>query len=224
MIDFHIHSYFSDGDQTIKDIVSTAVRRKLSAVAITDHCDTKGNFMYIRDTKPPRPLKEYISEIRNIKKKSSIKIYLGLEISGSSNNKKFTYPKEFEMMDFILVETFFPQNPYSTKFDPLKYAIQLKNKIKIPVGLAHPTITHIENNLELIEENDLFIELNSDKLISKPTEKEEIFRRLLNFLKRNKAKISIGSDAHIIFLIGAVHEIWNFVVKNNLENRLILSP
>ncbi|MHA1377543.1 MAG: PHP domain-containing protein [Candidatus Helarchaeota archaeon] len=224
MIDYHIHSIFSDGDQTIEEIIKTAIRRKLSAVAITDHCDTNGKFMYLRDTKPPRPLSEYINKIKEISKHSTIKLYLGVEISGSSNNKEFSYPKEFNMMDFILVETFFPQNPYSTKFDPLKYAIQLKKNLDIPVGLAHPTITHIENYFEIIKKNDIFIELNSDKLLSNPSEKKHIFNRLKKLLSCCKVKISVGSDAHIIFLIGGVQEIWDFVIENDFYDRLILKP
>ena len=224
MIDYHIHSYFSDGDQTVEEIISTAMRRKLTAIAITDHCDSNGKFMYIRDTKPPRPLKEYVSEIRAISKNSPLKLYLGIEISNFTNSENVNLPPEFNLMDFILVETFFPQKPNSTKFDPVKYAIQLKDRVDIPVGLAHPTITHIEQNFKLIEEHDIFIELNSDKLISRPSEKENIFNRLLKLLNPSKVKISVGSDAHIIFLIGAVQEIWNFIIKNDLKERLILSP
>ena len=224
MIDYHIHSYFSDGDQTIEEIISTAERRKLTAIAITDHCDANGKFMYIRDTKPPRPLKDYISEFRSASKTAPLKVYLGLEVTSFENNEDILIPTEFNSLDFILVETFFPQKSYITEFNPIKYAIQLKSKVKIPVGLAHPTITHIENNFDLIEKNDIFIELNSDKLISKPYEKVDIFKRLKKLLNSSNVKISVGSDAHIIFLIGGVKEIWDFIIMNNFKNRLILSP
>ncbi len=224
MIDYHIHSYFSDGDQTIEEIISTAERRKLTAIAITDHSDADGKFMYIRDTNPPRPLKEYISEVRSASKTTSLKIYLGLEITSFENNDEIFIPIEFNSLDFILVETFFPQKSYFTEFDPIKYAIQLKNKVKIPIGLAHPTITHIENNFDMIEKHDIFIELNSDKLISKPNEKQNTFNRLKDLLDSSNVRISIGSDAHIIFLIGGVREIWDFIITNNFKNRLILPP
>ncbi|MFX1450166.1 MAG: PHP domain-containing protein [Promethearchaeota archaeon] len=224
MIDYHIHSYFSDGDQTIKEILTTAIRRKLTAIAITDHCDANGKFMYIRDTKPPRPLIEYISEVRTISENSPLKVYLGLEITAFQNDETIIFPAEFNSLDFILIETFFPQKSYFTEFDPIKFAIHLKSRVKIPVGLAHPTISHIENNFDEIEKNDIFIELNSDKLISKPQEKEDIFNRLKKLLTDSKVKISVGSDAHIIFLIGSVKEIWNFIISNNFKNRLILPP
>ena len=224
MIDYHIHSYFSDGDQTIKEILATAIRRKLTAIAITDHCDAEGKFMYIRDTKPPRSLIEYISEVRAISENSPLKVYLGLEITAFQNNENMIFPTEFNSLDFILIETFFPQKSYFTEFDPVKFAIQLKSQLEIPVGLAHPTISHIENNFDKIEKNDIFIELNSDKLISKPQEKEDIFDRLKKLLSDSKVKISVGSDAHIIFLIGGVKEIWNFIIANNFKNRLILPP
>ncbi|MFX0134081.1 MAG: PHP domain-containing protein, partial [Candidatus Hodarchaeota archaeon] len=112
MIDYHIHSNFSDGDQTIKEIISTAVRRKLTAIAITDHCDADGKFMYIRDTKPPRPLKDYIYEFRSASKIAQLKVYLGLEVTAFENNEDILAPTEFNSLDFILVETFFPQKSY----------------------------------------------------------------------------------------------------------------
>lgn len=224
MIDYHIHSYFSDGDQTIEEIISTAVRRNLTAIAITDHCDINGKFIYLPSTSPPHPIKDYILEIRSASRNSILKIYLGIEISIFSSFENVKCPIEFNSMDFILIETFPARTPHIVKFDPLKYAIQLKENVQIPVGLAHPTLTYIENNFKTIEKNDIFIELNSDKLIPKPNEKEKIFNQLAKIIISSKIKISIGSDAHIIFSIGGVKDIWNFLMENEFQDRLILPP
>lgn len=103
MIDFHIHSYFSDGDQTPKEILEVALRRRLSAIAITDHCDISGRFMYLRDVSEPRPLHEYIDEIQGLLPNEFVQIFVGLEICNFS--KPTNYPPEFSKLDFLLVET-----------------------------------------------------------------------------------------------------------------------
>jgi len=220
MIDFHIHSYFSDGDQSPQEILDIAIRRKLSAIAITDHCDSLGQFMYLRNTSNPRLLREYIDEIRNLPIDKGIEVFIGLELCNFSDSLAF--PPEFSEMDFLLVETF-PIKPLKTPFNPIEKAQQLKEKYSFPIGLAHPNLQHIEQNIEQIDQYSLFIELNFDKLISHPQEKDRIFTRTAELLEStSKVQISIGSDAHIIFLIGAVKPIWEFVVKHDFLNRLIL--
>ncbi|TFG04539.1 MAG: PHP domain-containing protein [Promethearchaeota archaeon] len=221
MIDFHIHSSFSDGDQSPQKIMEVALRRKLSAIAITDHCDITGRFMYLRDVSKPRPLSEYIAEVRNLPPVDSLQVFLGIEISDFSANTP--PPRRFSELDFILVETFPAQTPMQPVYNPIEKAIQLKREMPIPVGLAHPTIQHIEQYIEEIEKNNLFIELNMDKLIANPREQQSILQKTAEILhSAPKVKLSIGSDAHIIFIIGAVKPLWDFIIRHEFLDRLIL--
>jgi histidinol phosphatase-like PHP family hydrolase len=221
MIDFHIHSYFSDGDQTPKEIQKVALRRQLSAIAITDHSNNAGRFMYLRDVSEPRPLREYIDEIHDIQTTESIKTYIGIELCEFLPNTDI--PQEFSEFDFILIETFPVQNPSKKAFDPFEEALKLKKQFACPIGLAHPTLHDIEQNIEKFDQYSLFIELNFDKLIDRPAEQERVFKRTAEILhSTSKVQLSIGSDAHIIFLIGAVKPIWDFLVQENFQNRLIL--
>ncbi|MFX1293885.1 MAG: PHP domain-containing protein [Promethearchaeota archaeon] len=220
MIDFHIHSYFSDGDQTPREILEVAKRRKLYAIAITDHCDTTGRFMYLRDVSKPRSLRDYITEIRSLPSTELIQIFLGLELCNFSTHTK--YPPNFSELDFLLIETFPAQNPTQKTFDPIEEAINLQKEFSLPIGLAHPTLQDIEQNIEQIEKYNLFVELNVEKLLI-PSKEQEILQILAKILhSTSKIKISIGSDAHLIFLIGAVKPIWDFIVNNDFLKRLIL--
>ena len=220
MIDFHIHSYFSDGDQSPQEILNIAARRKLSAVAITDHSDSAGQFMYLRDVSKPRPIREYIDEVRNLPPNKAIQVFLGLELCSFLNSDNF--PAEFSELDFLLIETY-PIKPLKNPFNPIEKAQQLKQLFSYPIGLAHPSLQDIERNIELIDQYGLFIELNFDKLISPPTDKDRIFKRVAELLNStSKVQISIGSDAHIIFIIGAVKPIWDFIIENDFYKRLIL--
>ena len=221
MIDFHIHSYFSDGDQTPQEILNVAKRRKLSAIAISDHCDISGRFMYLHSVVEPRPLREYIDEIRNLPPNEAVKVFLGLEICEFPPDTPF--PSEFSELDFLLIETFPAQAPHISRFDPIEKAIELKQKFSFPIGLAHPTLHDIEENIENLDQNDIFVELNGEKLFNPPKNQEKILRRIAELLhSTSKLRLSVGSDAHVIFLIGAVKPIWDFIVQHDFLDRIIL--
>jgi histidinol phosphatase-like PHP family hydrolase len=199
-----------------------AVRRKLSAIAITDHCDITGRFMYLRDVSEPRPMREYVDEVRGLEPPDFLEIFLGIEISNFSNDDP--PPPEFSELDFILVETMPAQTPNQQIFDPVEKAIQLKRLFpEKPVGLAHPTLKHIEESIDQIKEHDLFIELNVDKLIANPKDQEAVLQRTAEILQSApEVKLSVGSDAHIIFIIGAVKPLWEFIIQYEFLYRLIL--
>lgn len=42
MVDFHVHSYISDGSDSPKDIIKIAYDKKISAIALTDHDSIEG--------------------------------------------------------------------------------------------------------------------------------------------------------------------------------------
>ncbi|MHA1359589.1 MAG: PHP domain-containing protein [Candidatus Helarchaeota archaeon] len=221
MIDFHIHSYFSDGDQTPQEILEVAERRKLSAIAITDHCDISGHFMYLRNVANPRPLREYIDEFRSLPKEKGVNVFLGLELCDFSTMTNI--PPEFSELDFLLVETFPAQTPQYKIFDPLEEAIKLKRHFSFPIGLAHPTLSDIEKNLDQLDKNNIFIELNNEKLLNPPKDRAQILQRTAELLhSSSNIRLSLGSDAHQIFLIGAVKPLWLFLIEHNFEDRLIL--
>ncbi|MBD3227898.1 MAG: PHP domain-containing protein [Candidatus Lokiarchaeota archaeon] len=225
MIDYHIHSDYSDGDQSLKEIRSTAIRRNLTSIAITDHITSEGKFMYLRHTKPPRPFIEYIKNIKKISMDSKIKIYAGVEISD------FLPPnapilKDFSKVDLILIETQKPRGINPKSFDPFQRAVFIKNQFTdIPVGLAHPTIDFIEKNIKKFTKNEIFLELNGDKISRYNSNIDRTFNRLKRIISHHpKLKLSIGSDAHQIYMIGGVKQIWNFVLYNDFLDRLILYP
>lgn len=68
MIDLHIHSRFSDGTDTIDEIIKIAKEKNLPALALTDHDSTFG-----------------VHEMINKAEKENIKVIPGVEISSVSN-------------------------------------------------------------------------------------------------------------------------------------------
>ncbi|WP_326910502.1 PHP domain-containing protein [Sedimentibacter sp. MB31-C6] len=68
MIDLHIHSMFSDGTDSIDDIVEIVKEKNIPAISLTDHDTTYG-----------------VAEIINKTKPHNIKVIPGIEISSVSN-------------------------------------------------------------------------------------------------------------------------------------------
>lgn len=69
MIDLHIHSKYSDGTDSIDDIIKIAKDKKISSISLTDHDTTYG-----------------IPEIVQKAEKENIRVIPGIEISTVSNN------------------------------------------------------------------------------------------------------------------------------------------
>ncbi|MDD2495141.1 MAG: PHP domain-containing protein [Tissierellia bacterium] len=68
MIDLHIHSMFSDGTDSLEDIVNIAHNKNIPAISLTDHDTTLG-----------------VLDIIKIAKNKNIKVVPGVEISSVSN-------------------------------------------------------------------------------------------------------------------------------------------
>jgi len=183
-----------------------------------------GKFMYLRAVEEPKPLSVYIEDIERVTRDAPIPIYKGLEICEFFPDYEDNIPTIFKSLDFVLVETFAVQNPSANRFDPLKEAITLKKMLPIPVGLAHPTIDYIQKNITELEKSEIFLELNSDKLFRDPTGKENTLKKLKFELESHpNVRLSVGSDAHIMFTIGAIKEIMDFIVAHNLLDRIIFN-
>ena len=75
-----------------------------------------------------------------------------------------------------------------------------------------------------MEREGIFLELNSDKLFRDPTGKESTIEKLKsNLEKHRKIQLSVGSDAHILFMIGAIKDVMDFIVANDLVDRIIFN-
>ena len=77
--DLHTHTVFSDGQNTIEEMVRAAIRRNMVSIGISDHSYTACDESYCM-RKDDLPL--YIAEIRHIaeKYKEQISVFAGLEL------------------------------------------------------------------------------------------------------------------------------------------------
>ncbi len=177
---YHIHTKFTDGQNSVDEIAQYCYRVGIKEIAITEHVRSILTYDF----------NQLLDQIGQSEKKYKIKIWKGIEAKILPNGQLDLDPKFFKKinLDFIVgVVHFWPQNI------PLEKAYDLLVSSNCSV-IGHP---HFLNNdfLEKIVRNNKVLEINSRY----PLLEEE-----LQLIKNHPAlKISVGTDAHTLSEIDA---------------------
>lgn len=210
MIDLHMHTIYSDGKNSIEEMVQTAINLGLKKIAITDHIWRSSNWF-----------DDYCNEIIELRNKyPQIEILIGFEAKALSTNgeidaTKSIYkradlrigaihriPKSEKLGEFFTRDEVLGNKnlAYHNWFETMKNLIKNPN-VDI---IAHPFMVLYKYNIEPKEENidELF------ELAKKYDTKLEISSRykksnqfILLVLLKNPSYInyiSYGSDAHSV--------------------------
>lgn len=223
-INLHIHSNFSDGKNSIRQIVERALKANLDFIAITDHF-TDSWKEWVSNLKDWDKITEYLADIalcqnylRDIKKKLTVLKGLEVDLSSSEQFIKKIKPDEF---DLILFE-------YLQSVEGIAYVKNivnfwegtLKNKSKFPIlGLAHFDPSYfLYDNLDILvsflKEYNLYFEFNP----SYPNfygRKNQIF---FDKLREANIPVAIGCDSHSITSLNNIEEPLEVIRYYNLEN------
>jgi len=222
-INLHIHSNFSDGKNSIKEIVERALGSKLDYIAITDHF-TDSWKAWVSNLKNEDIISEYLTEIETCQnflreRKKKLVMLKGLEVDLSSSEqfiRKIT-PYSF---DLILFE--YLQDVETIGF--LKNILgfwkkRSQNISDFPIlGLAHfdPSYFIYENLnilISFLKENKLYFEFN-------PRYPEYYGRKNQLFfeeLRKAKIPVAIGCDSHSIKSLNNIEEPVEMIHYYNLE-------
>lgn len=210
-IDLHIHSNFSDGKLSPKEIIDIAIKNKIQTISITDHDG----------------IDAYTSEIINYAKKNNINLIKGIEISTTYkkcgihvlgynidiNNKKFQKKiKDLKNARHIYLKK------VSKKLEENGYVINTQKLDKIEsVTKAHIALDIIENNKEILL-----------KQYGHIPEKGEFIETMMNegckcYVKKNTISLKEASD--LIKSVGGkvvlAHPV-AYKYENNIESEEIL--
>ncbi len=191
--DFHIHSKWSDGNDTIEQMALEAQKLGLKFITITDHI----GHLKIAKSLDEKDIKKYIKEIDRVQKKVKIKIFKGAEIDIKKDGNLDVSSSVLKELDVIMgaVHSSFKM-PEKEMTKRLCYAME-----NYPINiLAHPTgrllqerpgySLNMEKLFETAKATNTFLEIDASQ------------KRLdLNDINIKAAieagcKISIGSDAH----------------------------
>lgn len=94
---FHTHTVYSDGDDTVREMIETAINKGFNAIGFSDHSFAKSELDYCMKAEEQR--KNY-DEIQKLSEeyREKIAVYAGVELDGESERPEYL---DFEY-DFII--------------------------------------------------------------------------------------------------------------------------
>lgn len=211
-VDAHLHSTFSDGHNTLEEMLQAAVERRLQAVAITDHVWRSSTWFA-----------SYVEEVSRLRERfPKLKIYLGFE--AKAVDFQGTLDATDNMIataDFILgsVHRYPDGRGGVLEFSdlPLERALDLECKTALgllqnPVvsALAHPTGVYT-HHYGAFPESALRELLKTARASGKPFEINAKYnkdiKRTLELCREVGVTVSLGSDAHSVNDVGMVLQV-----------------
>ena len=213
-INLHVHSTYSDGRNTIKQIVRKAAGLNLSYLAITDHFSNSWKANVISTLDDSDKIHQYLEEIslfsQKLKsEKKDLILLKGIEIDIGSDKQyvlKLINPTEFDLILFEYLED--PSGIAYIKDILLSWQMTLPDNGNMPLlGLAHfdPSF-FLYGSLDVLMNfliiNDIFFEFNSSYPQGYSRRNELFFQKLRNTV----VKVSIGCDSHDLNNLDNINE------------------
>lgn len=198
--DFHIHTKYTDGKNSMEEMVQKALKLNFKSIAITDH--TRESSDYFND---------YFNEINLLKNKYKINILNGAEARISDFSGNISYPKQIKKdLDILIASVHrisINDNLFSlNEFSP-NIAMEIEKLLSIEAikkaecnVLGHCggmsihffdefPITFFEDIIKTCKKHDVAFEINSRY-------HKKYYAILFNLLKKHNPYITFGSDAH----------------------------
>ena len=174
--DLHIHSNWSDGVSTCREIAEYATSKNISVIGFSDHFSTDPE----KNPRITQRLPEYYEEIRSLGKEFEKQIRIKAALEVDARTYDFLSEKSIEALtsqkfDYYLFE--YVTDPYSyypiETRDPEIVISKIKKFKEIlsdscPVGIAHMEVRFLneeklEKVIDKLSEAAIFVELNTSK-------------------------------------------------------------
>jgi len=217
MFDYHMHTIFSDGKNSIEEMIETAERLSLKTIAITDHIWQSSQWFF-----------DYCALIKQKNKMGKLTILIGFEAKALSVNGEIDATQSMcneadikigaihripagDKLNHFLTREEVSEDKDKAYFNWLQTTINLIKNKNVDI-VAHPCMVLDKYNLEKKEEDilNLFIlakKYNKKLEISSRYKKSNLI--LINAIKNNPnflPFISYGSDAHSIEDLVKAHQ------------------
>jgi histidinol phosphatase-like PHP family hydrolase len=211
--DIHTHTQWSDGSDTVWDIVKLGEQR-VGTLAITDHFRP---MTYARKGVKEEHLARYAAEIRRIDEETASKLLVGLEITcprTEAERRLLARITRNTGLEVLLVE-------YVHDLNDIRSLASIRLSFpELLIGLAHPTLDMRRDELggfaDAIESWGFFVELNESKLLY------EVHRSRYAFLaQRTRVFFGLGSDSHDGVSVGVTPTAYRFLYEHQALDRLI---
>ena len=228
-LNLHIHSKYSDGRNTIPQIVSTALDKGLDYICIADHFTNSWKADVIPNLNSFAKIEMYLDEIDQFQKyllaeERQMALFKGIEIDLSSTEKFIInniLPTKFDILLFEYLESI--EGIFFIKKIINYWKGKSKNSTDFPlIGLAHfdPSFFIINGMnilIDFLTENRIFFEFNT----SYPQFYSWKYRSFFDQLKERNVLVSIGCDSHHISTLKDIEEAYDRIKFYELESNLI---
>ena len=213
-INLHIHSLYSDGKNSIRDIVEKALNLGLNYICITDHFTNSWKANVIPNLNTKAKIEKYITELSDLQQElidygGQLTLLKGIEIDISSSYDyitKMIVPKNFDIILFEYLENV--EGIGFVKNILLNWE-QRYGKIyeECLFGLAHLDPSFFEYSslgtlISFLKRYDIYFEFNS----SYPEFYSQRYKFFFKELKTNDILVSIGCDSHDLSTLANFHE------------------
>ncbi len=171
-VNLHIHSNFSDGANTIEEIVLESLKLGLDYIAITDHFTNTWKANIIKTLNSKRKISRYLDEISEYQeflrsKKLPLKLLSGVEVDLRSSIDYIKNNIEIDKFQLILFE-YLQNMKDAIKIERIiKYwKVSINSKSDFPImGLAHfdpgyLIYNYLEDLIEFLKEYNIYFEFN----------------------------------------------------------------
>jgi len=226
----HTHTVFSDGKNSIKQLVTIALKLKLNYLAITDHFSDSWKSDIMPTLNTAEIIEDYLIKIENCQRylktnNKNLRLFKGIEIDmGSSEKviKKLIRPEHFDIILFEYLET--PEGMAYVRniIEYWKRINPINNKLPI-LGLAHFDPSNfiyqgLDSLISFLKEFKIYYEFNSSYFEYFSRKNELFFMKL----KEHNIYVAIGSDAHNSNGLDFIEEPLKMIEIYNLENNFKL--
>lgn len=228
-LNLHIHSKYSDGRNSISQIVSAALDNGLDYICIADHFTNSWKANVIPNLNSLDKIEMYLDEIDQFQKylldkERQMALFKGIEIDLSSTEKfiiNTISPTKFDILLFEYLENI--EGISFIKKIINNWKRKTKNSKNFPlIGLAHfdPSFFIINGMnilIEFLTQSQIFFEFNS----SYPQFYSQKNSSFFDQLKENNILVSIGCDSHHISTLKDIEEAYDRIKFYKLESNLI---
>lgn len=211
-MDFHLHTNFTDGANTVVEVVEEASNKGILNIAFTEHVNKRYSSSWFSS---------YLEQVEEAKHRYPyMKIYTSIEVKAVNYNGELdAYPEWLDKVDFTLgvLHSFPKSNGHfwqsielpteeAIKIDEIvQRALLMNPRVDVLAHLGGMLLCNydieyddaiLDSLILLAKENNKVIELNG-----KPAY-ERIYMQLLRSCVKHNVFVSIGSDAHSVDEIG----------------------
>jgi HisJ family histidinol phosphate phosphatase len=212
LVEQHCHTNFTDGRDSVDEMVISAVKKKLNRIIITEHIQRRSTWVDKFLHEVEKAVNEYSNQIEiGYGFESKLINYDGdIDILESIADESplilgavHGYPQEEAENQFYEFKELSAEDAIELEFKSLK-ALLKNNSVDI---IAHPlgvfernygvvSKTHYEQAVKLIGENNKIFEINSRYL-------SDLYP-VLELCNKHQVMVSLGSDAHAKEELGSV--------------------